>query len=169
MHLVAATPALWPQLHALRPFETQRDFVPAPLELLREAAFPSFAGRKPAQVLAILGDTQPLGLLGHARDDDGHILFGGFLVDRRFQGRGIGGAAFEAFCRLLSAGDTAGRLLLLNVHGRNARALGFYRRRGFRRLSPVTLANGAPGWRMGTETEALRDRYPTHAGNRRTS
>ncbi len=67
-----------------------------------------------------------------------------FYVDRAWQGRGVAGALFEA-ARAVAAEHGASALWLRALQ-RNARALAFYRRRGFR-------AVGTAVFRMGDERQ----------------
>ncbi len=56
----------------------------------------------------------------------------GFVVDRNYRSRGIGGAILEnAIGRVF--GEFGERSLALGVHRDNIRAVGFYERHGFRR------------------------------------
>ena len=56
----------------------------------------------------------------------------GFIVDRDYRGRGIGGAILEnAVSRVFR--EFGERSLALGVHRDNIRAVGFYERHGFRR------------------------------------
>ena len=55
----------------------------------------------------------------------------GFVLDRAYRGRGIGGAALEEAIRWVWR-DFGVRPIALGVHRENVRAAAFYRRHGFR-------------------------------------
>ena len=56
----------------------------------------------------------------------------GFIVDRDYRGRGIGGAILENAVSQVFR-EFGERSLALGVHRDNVRAVGFYERHGFRR------------------------------------
>lgn len=55
----------------------------------------------------------------------------GFVVDRRFRGRGIGSAAMEQAIQNIYA-EFGPAPIVIEVHGENKRAMAFYLRHGFR-------------------------------------
>ena len=59
---------------------------------------------------------------------------GGFLIDHRFQGRGLGRQALRDFLTLAMSRYPGCTRILLNVHPQNTAATALYRSIGFRRL-----------------------------------
>jgi GNAT superfamily N-acetyltransferase len=81
-----------------------------------------------------------------------------FLIDRRYQGRGLGARAALAMCEDLPARHADRRVLLLAVHCRNRAAVATYRHAGF-----IDTGRCLAGGRAGPQHLMLRELHPPRA------
>jgi len=135
LRVCPVTPALADAVRALRVSPGQYAYVGDVACHLVDAA-----GPPGAEAMAILADDEVIGFyrLEHrvvvvTLSPLGAAAVGlrSFLIDRRWQGRGLGAPAMQALCGDLARRYRQARLLALNVNCDNVAAIRAYRRAGF--------------------------------------
>ncbi|WP_420038276.1 GNAT family N-acetyltransferase [Sulfidibacter corallicola] len=123
--------AWWSRLTKLEVHDHQARFAMSVPEILRDAYWNRGGGRW--DIYAIFYHRRLAGMFTCSRYDahPDAVIFGSFLIDRSFQGRGIGTATLETLLSWIPRRYPHRQRILLNVDPRNHRAVRLYRRVGF--------------------------------------
>ncbi len=155
VELVPITRENWLEAAALRVSPDQEAFVPPAIVSIAKGVVRPDGPDEEYRPYAVMADGVIVGfgqLAGQFGVGD-TLWLNGFLIDERFQGRGLGRAALEAFVGLVSSEPNC-TAVQLTVQPRNAVARGLYERAGFRPTSEVyegelvyrlELNDGPPG------------------------
>lgn len=162
LHVVPLTPAWAERVGALEVGPGQDTYVGSPkFNVVNTLADPRSEG-----MVVLLGETaigsyrldfSPNAILGQ-RYAAASVGLRAFLIDRRYQGRGLGARAALAMCADLPARHPDRRVLLLAVHCRNRAAISTYRHAGF-----VDTGRCLNGGRAGPQHLMLRELHPPRA------
>lgn len=133
IEITEVTRANWAEAASLAVSPEQEDFVPSVMESVAEAYIRPHEQETVAPY-AISHDEQMIGFFAYSFDPEStdNYWINGFLIDRRFQGRGYGKAAFAAILAHVRATFPQCRRVGLTVHPDNQAARRLYEGFGFR-------------------------------------
>jgi len=162
LQVCPVTPLLATAVGALQVAPEQRDYVgDAAFNLAQAQADPR------SEAMAVLLDGNVIGcyrldfadnaVIGRSLGVPG-VGLRAFMLDRRWQGRGLGSRAMLALCDDLRARHPHRRLLVLLVNCRNRAAVAAYRKAGC-----VDTGELHPGGRAGPQHLLIRDLAPSAA------
>lgn len=141
--LTQVTPSVWASLHSITLHADDRSAVPTTHTLLKDVTFSSSLSEghaSPVHVAAIWNDNETVGVFTYLWQTERSVWFGGFQVDQKRQGEGLGKHAFLIFLSgLLNQGNF--KDIQLDVVRNNYKVLRFYQRMGF---IPILLNTQTP-------------------------
>ena len=141
--LTQVTPSVWARLHSITLHVDDRSAVPTTHTLLKDVTFSSSLSEghaSPVQVAAIWSDNETIGVFTYLWQTEQSVWFGGFQVNQKRQGEGLGRRAFLIFLSGLLNQDNF-KDMQLDVVRNNYKVLRFYQRMGF---IPILLNTQEP-------------------------
>ena len=108
----------------------QQTFVEPPAESLRDMQ--ARAWDIPWTIECIFLDTEVIGYAMHGMNGQRDVWLDRFMIDARYQGRGLGHQAFQALVDLAKQRYPERRRILLSVEKHNDLAISMYEHFGFR-------------------------------------
>jgi diamine N-acetyltransferase len=140
LSIQAITAANWRAIAELAPHPSQEPYIEANALSMLEAVYDN---EHDWQCYGLYTDDTPAGfiMIGAKNSDDSYIWLDRFMIDHRFQGRGLGGAFLHEAIRFIRDTHNVNEIVL-SVIPENEPAKKFYEKYGFVDLKRVNPEDG---------------------------